>query len=531
MDDTDNFMTWEEIAEIHQMGFEIGNHSWTHSDFSQPKNAARLAGETALVENELRKVNVPKPISFAYCGNSFGPEATRKLHELGFQFARRGAQPEVPYGKKEVGSNFDPQKHHLLLIPTTADAYPDWTLNHFKVVVNQAKKGEVVVLQFHGVPDIAHRWVHTPPDQFREYMNYLKENNFRVIALKDVEKYLPVSKLVHEGPDSTLSSLEVKNTSPNLIVSGNSLLSQRVPVRNVDEIEWPQEVVATRSDLKYWLDNMINHHRFSWKEAAQVAGMDPQELRQKAIEVEANFITSDPLISNIDHKVKILPYPGGRHPRIGFLDGEIDPHRGTKASIFLPWNPADYIIVDLPEAIFSQLGLTYLAHTHIPTIWDEKNVVLENHDWERLPDGSLKNSWTLPNQITFGASIKPGSFRVEMDLWLKNETSVTLKDMRTQICIMFKGARQFSQQTNENKLFRQPVAAVKSESANRWILTAWEHCGRVWGNTRCPCLHSDPVLPECKPGETVRVRGMILFYVGDDIEGAIERAQEELSSV
>ena len=37
MDDRTNFMTWEEIGEIHQMGFEIGNHSWTHDDFSQPK--------------------------------------------------------------------------------------------------------------------------------------------------------------------------------------------------------------------------------------------------------------------------------------------------------------------------------------------------------------------------------------------------------------------------------------------------------------------------------------------------------------
>src|SRR6266478_8953714 len=41
MDDPTNFMTWGDIAEIHQMGFEIGNHSWTHPDFSVPKNATR----------------------------------------------------------------------------------------------------------------------------------------------------------------------------------------------------------------------------------------------------------------------------------------------------------------------------------------------------------------------------------------------------------------------------------------------------------------------------------------------------------
>src|SRR5437660_5527497 len=53
MDDPTNFMTWSDIAEIHQMGFEIGNHSWTHSDFSMPKNVARLAGELFLVDRSL----------------------------------------------------------------------------------------------------------------------------------------------------------------------------------------------------------------------------------------------------------------------------------------------------------------------------------------------------------------------------------------------------------------------------------------------------------------------------------------------
>src|SRR5438067_10944357 len=50
MDDQTNFMTWQDIADIHEMGFEIGNHSWTHDDFSMPRNAARLAGELYLVD-------------------------------------------------------------------------------------------------------------------------------------------------------------------------------------------------------------------------------------------------------------------------------------------------------------------------------------------------------------------------------------------------------------------------------------------------------------------------------------------------
>ena len=35
MDDAEHFMTWKDIAEIHAMGFEIGNHSWTHAAFGE----------------------------------------------------------------------------------------------------------------------------------------------------------------------------------------------------------------------------------------------------------------------------------------------------------------------------------------------------------------------------------------------------------------------------------------------------------------------------------------------------------------
>ena len=61
------------------------------------------------------------------------------------------------------------------------------TLEHFKKVVACATNGQAVVLQFHGSPDIAHPWVHTPPERLREYMAYLKENGFRCIAIRDLE--------------------------------------------------------------------------------------------------------------------------------------------------------------------------------------------------------------------------------------------------------------------------------------------------------------------------------------------------------
>src|SRR5207248_9782041 len=99
----------------------------------------------------------------------------------------------------------------------------------------------------------------------------------------------------------------------------------------------------------------------------------------------------------------VLPYPGGRHPRIGFRDGMIRPQRETKASIFAPWADGGYAVADVPEAVWFTPGgkpeLLYLAHTHVPTTWDRRQVTLEALEWTCRPDGALALERTLPNRV------------------------------------------------------------------------------------------------------------------------------------
>ena len=153
--------------------------------------------------------------------------------------------------------------------------------------------------------------------------------------------------------------------------------------------------------------------------------------------------------------LRIAPYPGGRHPRIGFLEGAIAPLRGTKASVFLPWDPASYVLVDLPEAIFSHLGLQFLAHTHVPTIWNAQNKVIDNIDWTRAANGALTSRWKLPNDVVFGASIRAEQNQVAMDLELTNGTPQKLEKLRTQVCVMLKGARGFRRPVEREQALRR----------------------------------------------------------------------------
>jgi hypothetical protein len=221
----------------------------------------------------------------------------------------------------------------------------------------------------------------------------------------------------------------------------------------------------------------------------------------------------------------VVPYPGGRHPRIGFLEGAVDPQRETKISVFAPWDDTSYVVVDVPEAIWSNLGLIYLAHTHVPTLWTMRGVALEKLEWNRRAGGVLDCERRLPNGIRFGTKIVPAAESVRMEMWLTNGTSATLSDLRVQNCVMLKGAAGFEHQTTEGKRFMPPYAVARARDNDRWIITGWEPCHRAWSNAPCPCLHADPKFPDCPPGQTSRIAGWLSFFEGSDIDSELARIE------
>jgi peptidoglycan/xylan/chitin deacetylase (PgdA/CDA1 family) len=203
--DKQNYMTWEEIAHLHRDGFEIGNHTRDHMAVIQ-KNLGRLKEQIEAINDRCAEFGLPRTTVFAFPGNGIDSGALPILKSLGFKFARRGGAPEFPY-KEGRGFAYEPGRDHPLLIPSAGDARPDWTLSDFKRAVDQAHSGRIAVLQFHGVPDLAHPWVHSPVERFREYMQYLADHHFQVIALGDLERYVDTSE-VPSNPWAVIESRE-----------------------------------------------------------------------------------------------------------------------------------------------------------------------------------------------------------------------------------------------------------------------------------------------------------------------------------
>lgn len=184
----EEYLTWQQIAELHRDGFEIGNHTRDHKGASKA-DLAGLREQVEAINAQCALHGVPKPVSFAYPGNTIDPAGLTIIEELGFRFARRGGAPEYTY-EEGNGVAYEPGRDHPLLLPSAGDARPSWTLDNLKRAVNQAKDARIAILQFHGAPDVEHPWVHTPPERIEEYLKYLHDEGFTVIAMRDLAKYV-----------------------------------------------------------------------------------------------------------------------------------------------------------------------------------------------------------------------------------------------------------------------------------------------------------------------------------------------------
>src|SRR5919106_5220785 len=77
----EDYLTWEQIAELHRDGFEIGNQTRDHKGVSKASLAA-LREQVEAINAQCAKYGIPKPTSFAYPGNAVDPAGLPVLEEL-----------------------------------------------------------------------------------------------------------------------------------------------------------------------------------------------------------------------------------------------------------------------------------------------------------------------------------------------------------------------------------------------------------------------------------------------------------------
>ena len=188
--DTTKYMNWRQIRALDHMGFEIANHTRNHPAIAKLSDD-KIVEQLNYIERKCDSMKIKCPVTFAYPGYSLSLPVMKILQDKGYLFSRAGG--ERPY---------DPASDHPLLVPS-------WAMNSTNKplimdALKEARDGKIVVLTIHGVPDAEHPWVNTTPELFKEYLQYLKENHFKVVSLRDLAKYIKVEEAMKTiTPDLT----------------------------------------------------------------------------------------------------------------------------------------------------------------------------------------------------------------------------------------------------------------------------------------------------------------------------------------
>lgn len=193
--DSTLYMNWRQIQELDRMGFEVANHTHTHANVSK-LSRTEFNKQIEYIEHKCDSLGIPQPTNLAYPGYGLNAQALGFLESKNYVFARAGGSRA-----------YDPLSDYPYLIPSwaTDETNKETILASF----GKAKDGKIVILTIHGVPDIEHPWVNTPPELFKEYLEYLKQNDFTVISLKDLEEYIDVKeakRLLKPDLSKTLSN-------------------------------------------------------------------------------------------------------------------------------------------------------------------------------------------------------------------------------------------------------------------------------------------------------------------------------------
>ncbi|MDN3669506.1 polysaccharide deacetylase family protein [Echinicola jeungdonensis] len=174
--DSSKYMNWRQIQALDKMGFDVANHTRTHAHVNA-LDKEEIQAQLGYIEAKCDSLGIPKPSSFAYPAYDISESCFEVLDEKGYDFARAG-------GKRA----YAPLKDHPYLIPSWA--MEEDNKDEIMEALKKAKNGKIVVLTIHGVPDIEHPWVNTPPALFEEYLDYLSANDYKVISIKDLKEYI-----------------------------------------------------------------------------------------------------------------------------------------------------------------------------------------------------------------------------------------------------------------------------------------------------------------------------------------------------
>lgn len=209
----DWYLTWRQMKTLADDGFEIGNHTVGHWGG---------LGNYLSMEDELLANGVPKPTTVAWPVYQVSWSVCPDLAANGYTFGRGGHSRAY---RPTVDNPFD--------VPSLS-VQDGVSVETFISYVQKATQGRIVVITFHGVPDGEHPGVSLEPATFEVMMQYLKDNHYQGIAMRDLAKFIDPARAAKLPPTASNvkeagAAMSIKDDKPPRMVGAKDIKTLAFP--------------------------------------------------------------------------------------------------------------------------------------------------------------------------------------------------------------------------------------------------------------------------------------------------------------
>lgn len=178
------YLNGAEIIELHQHGFEIGNHMSRHLDLTK-LDTDRYIRE---LDSDLYNLGLPNSKTFCYPGFHIDKSAKRIAKNYGFKYARSGCEDVLPFdqfqkGGKGKGVAPNDDKFALNCFAVFGSRYG---VLDFRRDISDAT-GKYLILCFHDITNKGLTDVDMSVKDFEGVLKTIKEKNLRTVPFRDIE--------------------------------------------------------------------------------------------------------------------------------------------------------------------------------------------------------------------------------------------------------------------------------------------------------------------------------------------------------
>ncbi len=164
------FLTWPQVKQLSDMGFEIGNDGGGTDRPSTPAAKQLFISQLEAVERTCVAIGVPKPTLFYHANGFAYRPALQILADKGYLLAVE---------HMSVFGHYDPQLDHPFIAPATGFFYgsDDENRKRFLGALENWPPHTMLILAFNDLEYPSHR------DMFRDFVKYLVDHKYRTVPV------------------------------------------------------------------------------------------------------------------------------------------------------------------------------------------------------------------------------------------------------------------------------------------------------------------------------------------------------------